>query len=468
MRAVVLIREPYQPALGGVPLRNQQNIESLKQLGKVAIFSLHKGQPSPLSGLGFLASMHGNMSCPDRQLIEKIKSRLRWLRRDGHYYADWLYTHSQASLFSAFLERVQPNLILFEELWFYHYLPAARAYQQRNSHCKIIVDNHNVEGLLAQEQSELEQATTLSDRIELAIRPQQVFHLEAQMLQQVDQVWTCSEVDAAVMRSHYASTPSSHHLSQKLMVLPNGVDVERYAPTPPLAKATAKGRSKPAQLLFLGSFGYAPNAEAARILIEEIYPQVQQSNPTAQLMLVGRGPTPGMQAAAEQNSNITVTGQVDSVLPYLQDADVMVVPLRHGSGTRLKLLESFAARLPVISTRKGAEGLAVVDGQHLLLRDQSCDIAAAIDQVLSSLALRQRLTQSAHQLVQSEYSWTAATSKIAQAANQLGLLSRDQQLAHDRQLDQNRTPLQNRPFIQDPQPARPWKLSNGATLEKQS
>lgn len=420
-----MVREPYQPAIGGVPLRNQQNIESLKQLGKVALFSLHKGEQSPASGHDFVSCMHGNMSQPDRSLLEKVKGRLRWLRFDGHYYADWLYTRSQAKLFASFLESIQPNLILFEELWFYHYIPVARAYQRKHPDCKIILDNHNVEGLIAEARSKLTQANSLAERIELAIRPQRVCRLEASLLRQVDQLWVCSEVDAAEMRSRYASSVRDRHLAQKLVVVPNGVEIERYANLNLAPPEPTKSRSKPPTVMLLGSFGYGPNEAAARILIEEIYPKLQQSYPTIRLLLVGRGPKPWMEAVAGTHPNIVVTGQVDHVEPYLQDADVMVVPLRQGSGTRLKLLEAFAAKLPVVSTYKAAEGLAVVDGQHLLLRDEVEGMVAAIAQLLSSSTLQQRLTTSAYELVQSHYSWSVATEKIQQLLGGLALVEQE-------------------------------------------
>ncbi len=430
LNSLVCIRSQPYPALGGSPLRNLQNLEALKKLGSVSLFSLYKGEQKLESYGGLAHWQHCDLNQPQRSPQEKLRNRLRWLRPQGQYYTDWIHTAHHARKFEQFLDQVQPELILLAELWLFPYLPIALAYRDRHPGCQVILDNHNVEALLAQDRYQSKQPASLKEKIDLALNARSVGRMERMALSQVDQVWVCSETDAAAMASLYLKTPTQQALRPKIKVIPNCVDVENYgAPTPAqsgpaqLLKGQTQEQietSKAPQILFLGSFGYEPNEEAARILIEQVYPKLQQCHPTAQLMLVGRGPKPWMEAAAQANPNIVVTGQVEAVEPYLQAADVMVVPLRQGSGTRLKLLEAFAAKLPVISTYKAAEGLTVIDGQHLLLRDEVDDMVTAIAQLLSSSDLQQQLTEGASQLVHSTYSWSAATAKIQQVLGRSG------------------------------------------------
>ncbi len=122
-------------------------------------------------------------------------------------------------------------------------------------------------------------------------------------------------------------------------------------------------------LLYAGGYFWSPNVDAAHLLIAEIYPKLRVRYPGTRLVLVGREPTPEMEAAARSNENIVVTGEVADVRPYLLEADIVPVPLLVGGGMRVKILEAFAAGIPVVSTTKGCEGINVVDGRELLIRD---------------------------------------------------------------------------------------------------
>ena len=114
-----------------------------------------------------------------------------------------------------------------------------------------------------------------------------------------------------------------------------------------------------------------------------------------------------------------MTGQVPDVLPYFETADVFVVPLLHGGGTRLKILEAFAMGCPVVSTSKGAEGLAAVDGEHLLIAETAEALAESIERCLSDPGLAGRLAAAGRRLVGEEYSWAANHRRIGEALESL-------------------------------------------------
>jgi glycosyltransferase involved in cell wall biosynthesis len=183
-----------------------------------------------------------------------------------------------------------------------------------------------------------------------------------------------------------------------LHTIPNRVDVSFYA-----------GLSAPAQdpprreILFVGSMDYSANIDAVQWLVREVWPVVKRQNPDLRLTIVGRKPSPSVQALAA--GDIEVTGTVEDVRTFYRRALAVVAPLRIGSGTRLKILEAMAAGVPVVSTRVGAEGLNVSDGLDIILGDTGEEIAQALLRIVSIPGLRERQAQAARDLVARSYDW---------------------------------------------------------------
>ena len=189
-------------------------------------------------------------------------------------------------------------------------------------------------------------------------------------------------------------------------VVPNGVDAAFFG--------EARRDPAPAPLLvFTGAMRHAPNADGARWLIERVLPRVRLLVPGAQVAIVGADPPSDVLAMAA--TDVMVTGRVDDVRPWLGRAAVAVVPLRAGGGTRLKILEAFAAGVPVISTTLGAEGLDVADGEHLLLADTPDAFAVAVARVVRDPPLRARLSDAARALVAAHYDWTRIAPRLMAA-----------------------------------------------------
>src|SRR5262249_2791244 len=178
-------------------------------------------------------------------------------------------------------------------------------------------------------------------------------------------------------------------------VVPNGVDVSHYS-------GIAAGIRD--QLVFVGSMDYSANIDAALWFAKEVWPAISREHPDLSLVIAGREPPPHIRALAAQ-SRIVVTGSVPDIRPYYARALAAIVPLRVGSGTRLKILEAMAAGVPVISTNLGAEGLEVEDEANLLLASSPAEIAAAVGRLVSSPETWARLSQAGLELVQRLYDW---------------------------------------------------------------
>jgi glycosyltransferase involved in cell wall biosynthesis len=172
--------------------------------------------------------------------------------------------------------------------------------------------------------------------------------------------------------------------------------------------------ASPPTVLFPGTLRYPPNADAAHYLSAEVGPRLRTLVPDVRIRLVGRG-TEAL-SGLDDPPRLTMVGQVEDIEAELAGADVIVVPLRFGSGTRLKILEAFAHRLPVVSTTLGAEGLGVEDGVHLLLGDTPTDLAAACARLLTDETLRAELTSRAHQHYLDRFESQMVEGRIASLA----------------------------------------------------
>ncbi|MCL5256617.1 MAG: glycosyltransferase family 4 protein, partial [Chloroflexi bacterium] len=178
--------------------------------------------------------------------------------------------------------------------------------------------------------------------------------------------------------------------------VPNGVDATKYRVLP------EQGGSK--EILFIGKMDYAPNVDGALYFYHEVFPLIRQALPEARLLVVGSNPAPLVKALAADPA-VEVTGYVEDVVPYYERARLSVVPLRAGSGTRLKILEAMALGRPVLSTTVGCEGLAVTPEADILIADTARGLAEQTIRLLTDLELGGRLAANARLLVESRYDW---------------------------------------------------------------
>jgi glycosyltransferase involved in cell wall biosynthesis len=201
-----------------------------------------------------------------------------------------------------------------------------------------------------------------------------------------------SEVDAEYYRS-LTSTPERIHL------FPNVIDLASYDVIPP----APAGFKRPCVFLG-GTFGHqnSPMDMAARWVLNDVFPRILAKVPDAHLYIVGTGSERTL--ADARGPSVTVTGKVPSVLPYLCHADASLVPLKYESGTRFKILEAAACRIPIVSTTLGAEGLPVVDGRDLMLADDAAPFAAAVVEILADRPRAHRVASSCRSLVQHHFS----------------------------------------------------------------
>lgn len=213
----------------------------------------------------------------------------------------------------------------------------------------------------------------------------------------VDQVVTVSEVDRAAL-------VASGIDSAKVKVVPHGVDLEAFAHAEPAfdsLRALGVPLDRPL-LVFHGAYQYPPNLEAMQILAQEILPELA-TRCSQRVAVIAIGPSPPLRSI---HPDIFFTGSVEEVAPYISAAQAAIVPLRHGGGTRMKILDYFAAGVPVVATAKALEGIEVIDGREALIRETPAELASALALLLEQPDVGKALTLAAECYV-SKYDWLA-------------------------------------------------------------
>ncbi len=210
-----------------------------------------------------------------------------------------------------------------------------------------------------------------------------------------DAVTCTSDIDAAVFQQHCAK--------DIIEIIPNGVDITHYQPD--------FASEVPAHLIYIGSMDWYPNEDAVGFFADEVLPRVQESVPDVRFSIVGGNPSTRVQKLAERKG-VVVTGRVPEIKPYFAEATVFVVPLRIGSGTRLKILEALAMGKAIVSTSVGAEGLDLKDSEEIFIADEPTVFADAVTRLLTDAPLRRRVGENGRARVEQDYDWRSIGEKL--------------------------------------------------------
>jgi len=256
----------------------------------------------------------------------------------------------------------------------------------------VILFQHNVETMLWRRHADTA-ADPLRKRY-FDLQARRMFRYERRACREAAKVIAVSEADVTTMRSLFGAT--------RLDFVGTGVDLEYFA--------SAGDHPRSADLVFVGSMDWLPNIDGVKWFVGEILPLIRAKRPDVSVAIVGRSPQPEITALAANDPRITLTGTVPDIRPYLWGSSVSIVPLRIGGGTRLKIYESMAAGVPVVSTVIGAEGLPVSDGRTILLRDSPTAFAAGCLDLLANASDRTLMARAAWEFVAESFSWEQVTA----------------------------------------------------------
>jgi sugar transferase (PEP-CTERM/EpsH1 system associated) len=279
------------------------------------------------------------------------------------------------------------------DLVFCDFLPMAAALLESNLKPRVIFE-HNVEFVLRKRLWSAE--THPIKKWVFKAEWERTYAMEKKVCRAFDFVLAVSEEDKRTFESEFGID----HVSS----MPTGVDTEFFKPQ--------ETQPRKGHLVFVGSMDWYPNEDGVLWFLQEVYPQIRAQSSGVTFTIVGRNPTARLRKAVAGDDSVELTGRVDDVRPYTASAEVVLVPLRVGGGTRIKIPEAMAMAKPIVSTTLGAEGLGLQTGREILLADETGRFAEAVLKLLNDPALRVSLASSARESVVRGNSWDRVTDNI--------------------------------------------------------
>ena len=258
----------------------------------------------------------------------------------------------------------------------------------------LVVDSHEIAYDLGRQFARA--GSSLGRRLYASANWRKLRREELATYRNADGVYVCSVTDERRLLGQIPGVRTA--------VIPNAADVEYYQPRP--TDPPPDGRT----VLYFGLLSTVPNIDGVVHFVREIWPSIAEAHPEARFKIVGGRPPPALLALA--GPNIELTGFVPDLRPHLAGAAVLVVPLRLGGGTRLKIVEGMAMGKAIVSTTLGCEGIDVVPGRDLLVEDQPMSFANAVNRLLAEPRLAAHIGHAARQLASERYAWGGAARAL--------------------------------------------------------
>jgi glycosyltransferase involved in cell wall biosynthesis len=286
----------------------------------------------------------------------------------------------------AFREKIR-EIIIKENIDLVHVdmLPLT-VYVNEFEHIPRILVNHNVESVRLHRWVQTE--SNFLKKVYLGIQWLKLKSFEIAAINKYNSCVAVSEQDKKILKDMGAC--------DSLSVVPNGTDTTFFKPS--------GVKTKKKSVLWFGHMDVHTNKDAVLYFWRKMYPLLRRQYPEVEVSFVGTAPPKEIADAAKRNSHVVVTGFVDDIRPYVDEAAVVVIPMRIGSGTRVKILDAMAMGKAIVSTSVGCEGLKVADGENILIADEPEDFVRKIILILTNDRLLQKISESALNLAK-EYDW---------------------------------------------------------------
>jgi len=395
MRILYLFpRTPY-PVNSGDTVRNAALLQLVRSVAdRLDVITLPQPPgPDADAGLATLIELADDTTVvgePLGELLKRPSNRIATLA--GRPYHDSVANESSIrSAIGARLRSHPPyDHVILSQLFMFPAIP-------RNFHAKTIFDTHNVEHLRIR--AMLQGASRATRALSFWVAPR-IAKLESQAVSKSRLTLACSEPDRSALLD---LSPGAD-----VRIVANGVT---STTVPRAATDIQKHR-----VLFLASLDYSANIDSLRYLISEILPLLDAE---VELTIAGSNPRPEVNAIVQSASrNVTYLGQVADAAALMRESAVLVVPVRLGGGTRLKVLEAMNLGVPVVSTSKGCEGIPLEAGREYLRGDSPSEFAAAVNRLVRDDALASRTAQLAHRAVARDFDWNITWRPLKEALHQ--------------------------------------------------
>jgi sugar transferase (PEP-CTERM/EpsH1 system associated) len=385
------------PATHGGRIRSFNLLKELAKRHRVTVFTFYTEQENDphrqLEGL-FEPIIYFTIRIPPKPSFQDTLHYARNLLTGRPYaVAKWLKPEARQRL-QELLQNESYDVVICDFLPAFGIVPA-------DIPCPKVLFTHNVEATIWQRHYQTARKPILKMVYWREYRA--MSKLERAYAQSADHVLAVSEPD----RSFFGRIVGD----EKISLIPTGVDVDYFQPQPAAEAANT--------LVFSGSMDWLANEQAIFFFEEQILPRIRPRVPDVSLLVVGRDPSPRLRELAVRQPAIKVTGTVEDVRPHMAKASVYVVPLLVGGGTRLKIYEAMAMGKTIVSTRLGAEGLDVKDGENIIFADDPAGFADCVVQSLQQPEQRSKMGAAARRWVTENYSWAAVTRTLDDVLQQV-------------------------------------------------
>lgn len=378
---------PYPPQQG-TSLRNYHMLKALAQTHQISLLSFTETDLPPN-----LEPLHDICRVLPPVSIPSWTRNLRLWKLFTSPLPD-LALRLQCEEFSEALEETLAetnyDAVQVEGLELATYIENIRTHSPRS---RVVLDCHNAETELQRRalKADLHQPTRWPAAMYSALQIGRLDRFEKWAMCAADAVLAVSESDRLHLRRLAVDDPKD------ITIIPNMIDTADY-----IAVSTSSEMVR-YDLVFTGKMDYRPNIDGVLWFAENVWPLIQKERPQTTWAIVGQKPHPRLDPLRKM-TGITVTGWVEAVQPYLLESSIYIVPLRIGSGTRLKILEAMAAAKPVISTTIGVEGFEVEDQKNIILADDPADWVRATLELLDHPARRAALAEAGRRFAE-QYDW---------------------------------------------------------------
>ncbi|MEI7555955.1 glycosyltransferase [Candidatus Chlorohelix sp.] len=409
MSRKILILTPQNPFPPdqGAPIRNYNFIKYLGATGKYNIALLSFVRPEEIEESHEAAYAELSKYCTRVEFVAHppVRSKIKRVQSLALNPLPDLALRLVSSHFQEKLNRLvtefKPDVLLCEAL---ELAPFVHELFKNSgiSRPKLVLDEHNAEYLLQKRAYESDFKTGLRrypTALYSYIQTQRLNKYESEALGFFDAAIAVSDNDRKALLS---LSPDA-----QIKVIPNGIDLEEYAPDPTAVEL-------PKRLVFTGSMDFRPNVDAVVWFANEIWSKIRLAKPEATFYIVGRRPAPAVQALANL-PGITVTGQVPDARPFVREAELYIVPMRMGGGVRFKVLEALAMGKAVLTTTMGADGIPITPGKEALIANNPQEFSAATIRLLQNPSLKNELATNGRAFVANHFDWRKITPLLDEA-----------------------------------------------------
>lgn len=401
-KALFICPFPFFPADGGGRIRTLHYVQSLQEIFDLTIVLPEPVTQRHVDGLKELSKKYKIIQIPTED--HKLFSRIPILK-SVYYFLHVLCNRYPIPSINTFYKTgavqrlIQDDFacIQVEHSWWYH--P-----ELKKRRGKLIIDQQNYEAEYWHDlgTSIMLQGKTLEGMF-YKYAARKIAQQEKEAIKEADLVLAVSDLERDIFQTKFGK--------KQTFTVMNSVDVKKYNDF----LATYQAPIKPAKtinLVYVGSLNSPQTAEGAVHFIQNSFPELKKTGIHFILYLVGRDPMDELKRLAQEDKDIILTGYVDDVRPYIATADIYIVPLRFGSGTRIKIMEAMAMGLPIVSTKKGAEGLPVADC-GIILCDDVTEFTKSIIKLADDDQKRKDFSKKNREFAQENFDWKKIFAKQA-------------------------------------------------------